>query len=185
MRDCTTLLKIQLFCICCILFTQYFCKSIKKAIKSNWQHSFFITHADDCATALQGWECTTRKSPLLPFVLVTPQHPLFQIWAVIKSTGSQLCGPTSAENSQQHVPHCGPCQLPSYPGCCLLLPGRAIQLYQLRTVPSFQLLTQPQAGQGDTYTWIPRSELDAGCWPFSLWWETRWKSLGHRDCGCS
>lgn len=48
MRDCTTLLKIQLFCICCILFIQYFCKSIKKAIKSNWQHSFFISHADDC-----------------------------------------------------------------------------------------------------------------------------------------
>lgn len=47
MRHCTTLLKIQLFCICCILFIQYFCKSIKKAIKSNWQYSFHITHADD------------------------------------------------------------------------------------------------------------------------------------------
>lgn len=48
-RHCTTSLKIQLFCICCILFIHYFCNSIKKAIKSNWQYSFFITHADYCA----------------------------------------------------------------------------------------------------------------------------------------
>lgn len=46
MRHCTTLLKIQLFCICCILFIRYFCKSIKKAINSNWQYSFYITDAD-------------------------------------------------------------------------------------------------------------------------------------------
>jgi len=48
MRHCTTLLKIQLFCICCILFIRYFWKSIKKAIKSNWQNSCYINHADDC-----------------------------------------------------------------------------------------------------------------------------------------
>lgn len=67
MRHCTTLLKMQLFCICCILFIQYFCKSIKKAIKSNWQYSSYITHADDCAQShcFPGLRIHYKKEPIV------------------------------------------------------------------------------------------------------------------------
>lgn len=160
MRDCTTLLKIQLFCICCILFTRYFCKSMKKAIKSNWQHSFFITMLTTvCSpTDLQGWECIKRKSPLLPFVLVTPQRPLFQIWAVFITGSWTLESNLSWKQSTALWP---------LPAVLLarLLPSPAWQSHQAlltETVPNFLLLTQPKGDQGDTCTWIPGIPA-AGC----------------------
>lgn len=101
MRHCTTLLKIQLFCTCCILFIQHFCKSIKKAIKSNWQYSLCITRADDCAQShcCPGQRTPYKKGPIVTVCTFTPQRPLSRYQQLQKALVPDLCSHASAENS--------------------------------------------------------------------------------------
>lgn len=149
MRHCTTLLKIQLFCICCILFIQYFCKSIKKAIKSNWQYSCFITHADDHAQShcSPGLRIHYKKKPIVTICTFHTTASSFPNMSSYKNYWF-LCSQASAENTVNSM--CFTVAITS----CHRAQAAAFSCLAALLGPQLRLIAAEPA-QRTSHTWIP------------------------------